>query len=27
VGAVAAWLTRGDGSGLSGDVPPPPTWL
>ena len=27
VGAVAAWLTRGDGSGLIGDVPPPPTWL
>ena len=27
VTAVAAWLTRGDGSGLSGDVPPPPTWL
>ena len=27
VTAVAAWLTRGDASGLSGDVPPPPTWL
>jgi maleylpyruvate isomerase len=27
VSAVAAWLTRGDGSGLSGDVPPPPVWL
>ena len=27
VGAVAAWLTRGDGTGLSGDVPLPPTWL
>jgi maleylpyruvate isomerase len=27
VAAVAAWLTRGDGSGLSGDVPPPPAWL
>ena len=27
VGAVAAWLTRSDASGLEGDVPPPPTWL
>ena len=27
VAAVAAWLTRGDGSGLRGDVPPPPAWL
>ena len=27
VAAVAAWLTRGDASGLSGDVPPPPAWL
>jgi len=27
VSAVAAWLTRGDGSGLTGEVPPPPTWL
>jgi maleylpyruvate isomerase len=27
VGAVAAWLTRGDASGLAGDVPPAPTWL
>jgi maleylpyruvate isomerase len=27
VGAVAAWLTRGDASGLDGDVPPAPTWL
>ena len=27
VAAVAAWLTRSDSSGLSGDVPPPPTWL
>jgi maleylpyruvate isomerase len=27
VTAIAAWLTRGDGSGLSGDVPPPPVWL
>ena len=26
-GAVAAWLTRGDASGLDGDVPRPPTWL
>jgi maleylpyruvate isomerase len=25
--AVAAWLTRGDASGLAGDVPPPPVWL
>jgi maleylpyruvate isomerase len=27
VTAVAAWLTRSDASGLTGDVPPPPTWL
>ena len=27
VSAVAAWLTRSDGSGLSGEVPPPPAWL
>jgi len=27
VGAVGAWLTRSDASGLSGDVPPPPAWL
>ena len=27
VAAVAAWLTRGDADGLSGDVPPPPRWL
>ena len=27
VTAIAAWLTRGDASNLSGDVPPPPTWL
>ena len=27
VAAVAAWLTRGDASGLGGDVPPPPAWL
>jgi maleylpyruvate isomerase len=27
VSAVAAWLTRGDGSGLDGDVPPLPAWL
>jgi maleylpyruvate isomerase len=27
VAAVAAWLTRSDGSGLTGDVPPPPAWL
>ena len=27
VAGVAAWLTRSDSSGLSGDVPPPPTWL
>ena len=27
VAAIAAWLTRGDASGLSGDVPAPPTWL
>jgi maleylpyruvate isomerase len=25
--AVAAWLTRGDVSGLRGDVPPAPTWI
>ena len=27
VGAIAAWLTRGDASGLSGTVPPAPRWL
>lgn len=27
VAAVAAWLTRGDASGLGGGAPPPPTWL
>jgi maleylpyruvate isomerase len=27
VAAVAAWLTRSDASGLSGDVPEPPAWL
>lgn len=27
VTAIAAWLTRGDGSGLTGDVPPAPRWL
>jgi maleylpyruvate isomerase len=27
VTAVAAWLTRSDASGLSGEVPPPPAWL
>jgi maleylpyruvate isomerase len=27
VAAIAAWLTRSDASGLSGDVPPPPAWL
>ncbi|MGY1915806.1 maleylpyruvate isomerase family mycothiol-dependent enzyme [Blastococcus sp. SYSU DS0973] len=27
VAAVAAWLTRSDASGLSGEVPPPPAWL
>ncbi len=27
VAAVAAWLTRSDATGLSGDVPPPPAWL
>ena len=27
VAAVAAWLTRGDASGLTGEVPPPPRWL
>jgi maleylpyruvate isomerase len=27
VAAVAAWLTRSDASGLSGDVPEPPTWV
>jgi maleylpyruvate isomerase len=27
VSAVAAWLTRSDASGLTGDVPPPPRWL
>jgi maleylpyruvate isomerase len=27
VTAVAAWVTRSDASGLTGDVPPPPAWL
>jgi maleylpyruvate isomerase len=27
VSAIAAWLTRSDASGLSGNVPPAPTWL
>jgi maleylpyruvate isomerase len=27
VAAIAAWLTRGDASGLTGDVPPSRTWL
>ncbi|MDK3256557.1 maleylpyruvate isomerase family mycothiol-dependent enzyme [Blastococcus capsensis] len=27
VAAVAAWLTRSEASGLTGDVPPPPAWL
>jgi maleylpyruvate isomerase len=27
VAAVAAWLTRGDGTGLAGDVPTAPAWL
>jgi maleylpyruvate isomerase len=27
VTAIAAWLTRGDASGLSGEVPAPPVWL
>jgi maleylpyruvate isomerase len=27
VTAVAAWLTRGDASGLSGDAPPAPAWI
>jgi len=27
VAAIAAWLTRGDTSGLPGDVPPAPRWL
>lgn len=27
VTAIAAWLTRSDASGLTGDVPPPPAWL
>jgi maleylpyruvate isomerase len=27
VTAIAAWLTRSDASGLSGDVPPVPAWL
>jgi maleylpyruvate isomerase len=27
VSAVAAWLTRSDASGLTGDVPQAPTWL
>jgi maleylpyruvate isomerase len=27
VAAVAAWLTRSDASGLTGEIPQPPTWL
>jgi maleylpyruvate isomerase len=27
VSAIAAWLTRGDASGLTGTVPPAPRWL
>lgn len=27
VAAIAAWLTRGERAGLTGDVPPPPAWL
>lgn len=27
VSAVAAWLTRSDASGLTGEVPAPPAWL
>ena len=27
VTAVAAWLTRADASGLTGDVPAPPAWI
>jgi maleylpyruvate isomerase len=27
VTAVAAWLTRSDASGLTGDVPAPPAWI
>ncbi|MGY1804369.1 maleylpyruvate isomerase family mycothiol-dependent enzyme [Blastococcus sp. SYSU D00922] len=27
VSAIAAWLTRGERAGLSGDVPPPPVWV
>jgi maleylpyruvate isomerase len=27
VAAIAAWLTRSDASGLSGNVPPPPAWI
>jgi maleylpyruvate isomerase len=27
VSAVAAWLTRSDASGLTGDVPQPPVWI
>ncbi len=27
VTAIAAWLTRSDASGLTGDAPPPPAWL
>jgi maleylpyruvate isomerase len=27
VTALAAWLTRGDAAGLTGEVPPPPRWL
>ena len=25
--AIAAWLTRSDASGLTGEVPEPPAWL
>jgi len=27
VTAIAAWLTRSDVAGLTGDVPAPPAWL
>ena len=27
VTAIAAWLTRSDASGLTGEVPQPPAWL
>lgn len=27
VASIAAWLTRGDREGLSGEVPPPPAWI